>query len=186
MPPSVIYIIRHCDKTDDPNDCFCSAQGHIRSYLLPHFWYRELPLGSVPNSLVATNFQPDDSKCENCSQREVLVLTPTAQLYNKTIHRPFCSDQTTKAAEFIMQQTGIVIVAWEHKKIPELAHKLGAPQVGKWPADRYDIVFRLVMRPNRTCFRFSIFTEMLGLTGDSVVLPPDYQPFRNFYFLYQF
>jgi len=114
------------------------------------YWSQVL-LGGKPTKLLAPLSKNDNKNCTK-SNRCCLILNPTAALYNLTINEnneSFCDDQGADMAKYIKSSYSsddIVIVAWEHKNIPELINGLGiSPKLGKWPDgeknDRFDLVF---------------------------------------------
>lgn len=179
MSPNTIYIIRHCDKpvdfrdTSDPGACLCSDQGYLRAQKLVEFWKRKI---QGPVHFVASGYAEINPDC-SCSQREYLILKPTAESYSQQVELPYCFTQVDKFAEYIMSLDGTVVCGYEHHHIPLLIQALGFPLPGQWPGDRFDIVFEI--RDSYIC----AYTEGLGLPGDSPFLPMIYWPYYRYFFI---
>lgn len=131
MAPKLIYVIRHCDKTDDKFDG-CNDDGYNRAKLLVGltgncdfnvnkcngnctgtftggFWKTELK-GEKPVAILApisNNDKHDTKKMDKCSSsnRCCLVLNPTASYYQMKINsdgKYFCDDQGEEIANYIL------------------------------------------------------------------------------------
>jgi hypothetical protein len=122
-------------------------------------------------------------KCTSAN-RCCLILNPTASLYNKEINSDgalFCDNEGKKMTKYILEQKnnddGIVIVAWEHKNIPDMINEFGiTPKLQDWPknaSDRFDLVFKIDFINNTP--KLTIFTQNLGLLGDSNIEPFNYK-----------
>jgi hypothetical protein len=202
MAPKLVYIIRHCDKTDDKDDG-CNDDGYNRAKMLVGFngncnwtndncnnqcaggtftgglWAKELG-NQKPIALLAPlskNDKDDDrtevGKCTS-SNRCCLILNPTASYYGMQINKDssgnnykfFCDDDGEEMGQYILNNKDfdnqIVIVAWEHKNIPNLINALGVqPNLPKWPknaSDRFDLVFKVDL----TNKKVSIFPQNLS------------------------
>lgn len=212
MAPKLVYIIRHCDKTDDKDDG-CNEDGYNRAKRLVGFngncnwtnnscnntcsggtftggfWAKELG-NQKPIALLAPlskNDKDDDRSGEKCtsSNRCCLILNPTAAYYKMQINKDysgndykfFCDDNGSEIGQYILNNKDfdnkIVIVAWEHKDIPNLVNTLGVqPKLPEWPknaSNRFDLVFKVDLT-NKTV---SIFSQDLSppLPNDSINNP---------------
>ena len=183
MPPTDIYIIRHCDKPSDytsqsvlnQKPCLCTEQGYLRAKLLPGMWKKLIKNFNADSiTIFASAFSPDNPDC-NCEQREMLVIIPTANVLGVKVNMPCCFTEVNYMATIASRQKGIVIIAWEHHNIPPLLQALGFYDVGLWPENRYDIVFHIDV----THLKLTAFTQGLNLPGDSDQLPPDYQKYAT-------
>ena len=212
MAPKLVYIIRHCDKTDDKDDG-CNDDGYNRAKMLVGFngncnwtndncnnqcsggtftggfWAKELG-NQKPIALLAPlskNDKDEDKsvvghKCVS-SNRCCLILNPTAAYYGMQINKDpsgnnytlFCDDRGADIGKYILNNKDfdnqIVIVAWEHKDIPNLINALGVqPNLPKWPknaSDRFDLVFKLDLTQNTV----SIITQNFKLPNDATDNP---------------
>ena len=206
MAPKLVYVIRHCDKTDDKDDG-CNDDGYNRAKMLVGFngncnwtndncnnqcsggtftggfWAKELG-NQKPIALLAPlskNDKDEDKsvvghKCVS-SNRCCLILNPTAAYYGMQINKDpsgnnytlFCDDRGADIGKYILKNKDfdnqIVIVAWEHKDIPNLINALGSP-LASWPktaSNRFDLVFKVDLTQNSV----SIITQNFGLPNDA-------------------
>ena len=172
------------------NDCNNICTGKFSG----GFW-KSILGNNIPSSIYSAISKNDNDynkikntqKCTSAN-RCCLILNPTASLYNKEINGDgalFCDNEGKKIAKYILEQknndNGIVIVAWEHKNIPDMINEFGiTPKLPNWPkdaSDRFDIVFKVDFKDNNP--KLSIFTQNLGLPGDSNIEPFNYKTNDN-------
>lgn len=134
-------IINSCNNICDKNYIYSTP-----------YWDTVL-LGEQPTKLLAAISKKYTNKKCTTSNRCCLILNPTAARYGLTINEKgdedeLCDDKGKDMATHILNYSSneIVIVAWEHKNIPELINGLGVvPKLGDWPSgdknDRFDLVF---------------------------------------------
>jgi hypothetical protein len=81
------------------------------------------------------------------SKRSLHTLGPLAALGPLVIDTSCGVGEEPKLADQIRRQSGVVLVAWEHKHIKDIVGALtgGAIKSPHWPHDRFDMVF--VMTP---------------------------------------
>jgi hypothetical protein len=178
--PASVSLIRHGEKqigdaypqgvsvdgTPDPNSL--TPRGWQRAgALIGLFVDREaggaptvLP---TPDHLFASEIGPHSQ-----SRRPAETLLPIAERLGMTIAEPFLQDQLDELAAAVAGCDGHVLVAWEHKRIPLIAARLGAeastvPHV--WPDDRYDLVWILEPGPTGGGFCLRQVPQLL-LAGD--------------------
>jgi len=157
--------------------------------MLVEFWYNLIKdeLSFAPHMgldeihLLATAYKPRNPDCKSCSQREELLLIPTANFLGKDIQMPYCVTHTKEFADYILSLDGIVIVAYEHHHIPLLIYYLGIQpnggMIGPYPCNRFDIVFEITY--SNYIPTLTISTEELGLKGDSTTLPKYYKRYKG-------
>ena len=132
-------------------------------------------LGEKPTKLLAAISKKYTNKNCTTSNRCCLILNPTAALYGLTINEKgddddFCDDKGKDMADHILKNyssNDILIVAWEHKNIPDLINGLGvSPKLGDWPSgnknDRFDLVFLIDFSDNPKNPTLTILTQNLG------------------------
>ena len=156
------------------------------------FWSSLLD-GEKPTALLAAVSKKDKNGKSSCttSNRCCLVLNPTAKRYGMKINdneKVFCDDKGSDIADYILKtykKNDIIIVAWEHKNIPELINALGvSPKLDKWPKtpnDRFDLVFKVDFSKDTKNPSLTIITQNLNpsLPGDSNVEPFGYNNKKN-------
>lgn len=145
-PPATVYLIRHAEKlTDGRMDL--SAKGFERAKVLAQVFVPVEGSGRVgltaPQVLFATHVSAH-------SNRPVETLTPLAEALHLPINSGFLNDDYGKlAAELLSGRYAgkVVLVAWHHGKIPQLATALGAqPPYTPWPEEQFDRIWRVDWR----------------------------------------
>jgi hypothetical protein len=95
---------------------------------------------AVPQHLFAANDHGGDS-----SRRPIETLTPLAHSFDPSldIDASIHATDTAAIAEASAQAGGVVLVAWKHEEILEIAARLVSRSAlpGEWPGDRFDMVF---------------------------------------------
>jgi phosphohistidine phosphatase SixA len=139
--PRIVMIIRHAEKPDESNgnkDPNLSKQGYDRADALAkvipdHF--------QKPDFLIAT-------KKSKGSDRPIETITPLSKALHEEIQATFKDDEFADLAHEVLTDPKyagkIVLIAWHHGKIPELAKALGvtnAPE--KWDPKIFDRVWQI-------------------------------------------
>lgn len=102
--------------------------------------------------------------------RPIETVTPLVGILKQNAKFAFVTrhlkDDLQPLINDILQRPGPVLVAWEHKMIPDLIGLLPQPPKvpAKWPGHRFDIVW--VLDNARTGWTFSQIPQLL-LEGDS-------------------
>lgn len=111
-----------------------------------------LPNLAVPGLIYASGFRnggagggADDG---SNSKRPVQTITPLAARLRITPHQDFSKGDEKKLAQSVMQQSGIVLICWQHEAINDIANHLvdGAETTSPippppWPGNRFDVVW---------------------------------------------
>lgn len=177
-----LMLIRHAEKpvpataTDpayngidingNPDDHSLIPQGWQRAgALIKLFTASSGPL-PVPQFLFAPNqFGNGTSKrpyetITPLSQKLGLPINPAKAEYSKTDYKAMLTDATSS--------NGMVLIAWEHGEIPDLATwilqntKIDVP---KWPGSRFDIVWVFDLDTQSSTYSFNQVPQLL-LAGD--------------------
>lgn len=149
QPPATILIIRHAEKlTDGRQDL--SPVGYRRASLLPKLFDGSRADLPVPQVLFATHVSKH-------SNRPVETITPLAAALKLPIDSTIMDDDYAALAKELLsgKYAGkVVLVAWHHGKIPQLATALGAqPPYMPWPAAQFDRVWRIDYRDGKATMR---------------------------------
>ena len=174
--PDRIIIIRHAEKPDavdrgveadgTPDPRSLSPRGWQRAGALVRFF---APVQRPPHSLlVPTAIFAAGVPPEGDSKRPQQTVAPLAaqmapQVPFVTRHR---RDDVAAAMADVLARDGVVLMAWEHHRIPDLVARLvpapGVPR--RWPDDRFDMLWLF----DRTLsgWAFSQAPQLL-LAGDS-------------------
>jgi hypothetical protein len=193
-PPEMIYIIRHAEKPDDPS---CKPHGvdfegvHSKHCLLPRGWQRSGALTTLfdpalgplqaglatPATLLCPSYGGPDKTGEHRAYQTIQGL---ADRLDVPIVSPFIvGHEDQLAASLVSDYSGVVLICWEHVNIPALAGALpdvpGTEIPGKWPDDRFDVIWAFKLAPGPTVVRYSftqIPQQLLSGDTDTVIAAP--------------
>ncbi|MEX3962323.1 phosphoglycerate mutase family protein [Paraburkholderia sp. EG286B] len=179
MGPHRILLIRHAEKPSAVFGSGVDADGHTdEASLAVRGWQRAGALAqrfSAPEDEHEGRLRPSTVYAAgagkgNGSKRSmqtvaplVAVLRACAQVRYETTYG---KDDGAALMADVLMQTGVVLIAWEHKVLPSLvAHLPGAPNVPcAWPDDRFDVIWVF----DRTAPGWSFVQQpQLLLAGDS-------------------
>lgn len=121
-----IYLIRHCEKYSDESNGL-SIDGNAHSVCLVSY-FESFPLGRPQCSYGATSR----------TMRSIHTIIPVSIELKIPMHGSWSSTHIKKAVMDIhtyLIQYDIVLVAWEHHMIPELATALGCEACNGWNTD---------------------------------------------------
>jgi hypothetical protein len=179
--PTTIMLIRHAEKptappphgvdengADDKNSLI--VRGWQRAgALVPFFrtpWVQGIRIPTVIYA-AGTSDQPlmIDGEDEAKSLRAVQTVTPLAQALALNVQKQYLVGQEDLLVQAIEKETGVVLVAWEHKHIPLIAQKLSAAAPDAWPGkDVFALVW--VFNASNGGYSFMSIAQDL-LAGDS-------------------
>lgn len=148
MPKEVI-IIRHADKLDQPRPGpTLSAKGQVRAVKFAFYYLEKF---GEPDFVIAVN--PYSFIGKNSSIRELQTVAPLINLLSSKhpetgfpILHPYESADFKNLAKFVLKDKmfngKVVLICWNHTKIPQLAERLGVRQaITKWGSADYDSVY---------------------------------------------
>lgn len=179
MPPSHVMLIRHAEKpSDDPviagvsedgseNKNELAVKGWQRAGALCHFFTLLGPRAAAaglatPKFLFATAVTRPDA-----SLRPRNTITPLSRVLGCAINADFDLGQESDVAAAALQCDGPVLICWEHRMLPNIAHAIpGATAqlpAGSWPSTRFDVVW--LLKPGPSGWVFSQVPQLL-LGGD--------------------
>ncbi len=189
-PPEVIYIIRHAEKPFKPPLSGVDFAGSQNEHsLLPRGWQRSGALAALfhpdfgpmraglrtPTTLVAPSWGHPGKTAAHRSYQTIQGLSENLGL---PITTEFAQGQEQKLADSLLRNdSGVVLICWEHKHIPVIASSLPVvsetPIPPKWPGDRYDVIwsFTLVTGPGPARYTFGQIPQQL-LAGDTGTVIP--------------
>jgi len=139
--PQLIMIIRHGEKPEDSKedrDPNLSPRGFERAAALAKVIPKDFP---HPDFLIAT-------KRSSHSNRPMETIEPLSKKLHETIEAKFSDEQYPSLAHELLTDPKfngkVVLIAWHHGKIPELAHALGATEApAKWNGKVFDRVWEI-------------------------------------------
>jgi hypothetical protein len=152
QPPATVLLIRHAEKLTDGRIDLAPA-GFARAKDLPQLF---LPEKNVSNAGTPPKFPRPDALFathqSKHSNRPFETLEPLSQALNLPINTDFEDDDYAGLAKLLLsgKYAGkVVLVAWHHGKLPQLAAALGIdPQPAPWPATQFDRVWRIDWHSN--------------------------------------
>jgi hypothetical protein len=115
---------------------------------------------SRPTTIFASGIGPN-----NKSKRPRHTVLPLSKLIGVEITDSFLKGEERDLARAILNEQGVVLVAWEHKAISDIVSALTSNEVSSpaWPDDRFDIV--LVLQSAASGWKLTQVPQML-LGGD--------------------
>jgi len=151
--PMKVLIIRHGEKPVDPNAIDLSAKGFQRAQALTHLFeiHPEYADPVLPTEIFAFKYVPGKN-----SKRGIQTITPLAQNLNLPVQALYTGEQPDEMANELisnpLHDRQIVMIAWKHSTIADLAAKLGAPCAKTWSDSVFDRVWILDFSgPQATC-----------------------------------
>ena len=142
QPPATIYLIRHAEKLTDKRPDL-AQQGFLRAALIPNLFLP--PAGSSRAALPKPDFLFATARSKN-SNRPFETVMPLSSALNEPIMNEIEDDNFGDLAKLLLsgKYAGkVVLVAWHHGKIPDLAAALGAAAPYKWPDTQFDRIWRI-------------------------------------------
>jgi broad specificity phosphatase PhoE len=145
--PAQVILFRHAEKPYPVEGAHLSEQGYARARSWAPFFERDPESIRFGKIVALYAMKPKD---QEGSVRAIETLEPTAQLLNLPIHSNFFRDEINSLVREIFTEPaydrGTVLICWEHKVIPEIAHALGAKSAPeRWDGSVYDQVWFLNM-----------------------------------------
>jgi phosphohistidine phosphatase SixA len=139
--PHIVMIIRHAEKpdqTDGDKDPNLSKQGYERADALAKVIPEHFP---KPDFLIAT-------KKSKSSARPIETITPLSKAIHENIESDYKDDDFAQEAHEVLTDPKyagkVVLIAWHHGKIPELAKALGVKDCpDKWNSKVFDRVWEI-------------------------------------------
>lgn len=179
MSPDRIMFIRHAEKPAANEGIGIEADGNADTESLAlRGWQRAGALARFFNPIdeahaarlkPATVYAPGNGPASR-SKRAMQTVAPLVALLRATSDVNYVTthlkDDGPALMNDVLAQSGVVLIAWEHKVLPSLIGLVhGAPTVpATWPEDRFDMVWIL----DRTThgWAFSQLPQLL-LAGDT-------------------
>jgi hypothetical protein len=196
-PPATIYVIRHGEKPADPPPPApgppppppgppfgIDSQGVQDAHsLLPTGWQRSGALTALfdpatgalqaglqtPATLLSPSYGPD----KTAEHRTYQTIQGLSGRLGIAIVSAFAEGQEPQlAASVVSENSGVVLICWEHDHIPSLASSLptvaGTAIPEQWPGDRFDVIWVFTLVPGTTppLYSFTQIPQQL-LSGDT-------------------
>jgi hypothetical protein len=184
MSALTILIIRHAEKPGEswPGSGLTSDGFPDKKSLVIRGWQRAgswsalfgagLSSLDYPAPSVIYAADPNATTGNEPSQRPYETVIPLAVRLGLTLDTKFALGQESELAATVVGQTGVVLVAWEHKAIagailPAIADGQSLPGMPtKWDGTRFDVVLRFDRTSPEAPWSFRQHCPCL-LSGDS-------------------
>ena len=172
-----IMVIRHAEKPNGEQGVgpYGSAD---KDSLTPTGWKRaealvglfDPPGGAVRDSLIAkpTALFASAPNAAATSKRPQQTIMPLSDALEIEINLGFGLGDEVELVKAAKAAAGVVLIAWHHEKIPEIAGLILGSMDGvppRWKAKRFDVVW-VFLRGDDGAWTFSQAPELL-LPGDS-------------------
>jgi hypothetical protein len=136
--PAEVILIRHGEKLDDGSDDLSQRGWERAAALVPYFMGRPEVLSfKTPAAIYA-----QAPKKEGSSLRPLHTVKGLAHALNLDVVQKYTRDDFPKMVAEILAnpayQGKTVLICWEHKVIPDIAHALGAKDAPDKFHDVYD------------------------------------------------
>jgi broad specificity phosphatase PhoE len=196
--PDIIYIIRHGEKPADPPAVASGqtppapappfgvdSQGNENPHsLLPRGWQRSGALAvlfdpatgplqaalQTPDALLSPDYGSADKTAGHRTHETIQALSDRLGLAIVSAYAE--GDEPALAAAVVSQNSGVVLICWEHDHIPALASSLptvtGTVIPSPWPGDRFDVIWAFMLAPGTAPpqYTFTQIPQQL-LSGDT-------------------
>ena len=173
MSPTRIMIIRHAEEHEvfgitsegqvDPQSL--TVRGWQRAGALVPFFCSEARRLPTPNAIFASGVA---SKSESKRPQQTVAPLHAAPRQRGPVDysEAFAKPDTSALMAEVMTCSGIVLIAWNHSRIPDCVSSLpNPPRAPKdWPGNRYDLVW--VLDRTDDGWTFSEISQRL-LAGDA-------------------
>jgi hypothetical protein len=135
--PSRILLMRHAEKTGDPEDIHLSAEGVKRSARLATY---------IPQTFGKPDFVFAAARSKR-SIGSIETVEPLAAAVGKTVQHDIEDRDFQQLVSEIFSNPDYrgktIVVCWHHKKLPEIAAALGAAP-GSYPSSWSEDVYNLI------------------------------------------
>lgn len=176
-----IWIIRHCDKPNNPKNPCCSDTGYDRSIGWANYFKDYLGNNNNRINIITSDFH-SKTKCvdklnhtkNNCQKSQRMLLTTyylSKQLLDMnykidTINLNYCVGDSGKIFHHIqtMKNTNDIILVWEHHEIVDFIRKYNI-KIRNWKRKvkhNFDIVFMIDTKKNKlyySCYNYKEKTK---------------------------
>jgi len=185
MPATKIMVIRHAEKPSDDGTIAGVAQdgsknpeelvirgweraGALVRFFVPRDGRFTDPRLATPNIIFASAVAPHSK-----SLRSQHTVQGVANLLHKPVNLRHPKGDEASLASDAVAADGVVLIAWEHEAIPEIANsimgdKTTCPQ--KWPGSRFDLVWVFDRPTGSGAWKFQQIAQMLLPDDESGVV----------------
>ena len=134
-----LVFIRHAEKQEEGDNLNC--QGLNRSMSLPAVLYRKF--GRPSNVYVPALGMGQSTK----HTRMLQTISPFVSKYNLNINSAFDVKDARHVGKALLDESGTIIIVWEHKNLPDILNYIGVRNNLDWPGNDFDSIW-MVTFPN--------------------------------------
>jgi hypothetical protein len=184
MAPTKILVIRHAEKPADAGTPFGVSSDGLQDpeELIVRGWQRagalvrffapangqfSHPGLATPDVIIASGVAPHSKSLR--PQHTALAL---ADWLGQQLDLSYAKGDETALVADALSQSGTVLIAWEHEKIPDIANQIAGNQTTcpqQWPGDRFDVVWVFDSAAGGGWSFSQIPQELLPGDGNSVI-----------------
>jgi len=174
-------LVRHGEKPDKKEKVhgIDSRGEHDKKELSTRGWQRSGALVRLFNPVNGNFLHPAlarpnaifaaDPEGDTKSERSRNTVRSVADSLGVKVNLNFDTGEEKKLVKEALSRPGVVLIAWEHKQIIEIANRIlgnkkTSPQ--KWPGKRYDMVWVIEQQAGGKGWKFTQVPQMV-LPGDS-------------------
>ena len=183
MPPQKLMLIRHAEKEPDagPPAYGINAEGEQDKHsltargwqragaIVPFFrlaWARSIePPDAVYASKIGAAVLMADGHDISKSLRPQQTVTPLVDAIGpeKGLQTPYAvGDEARLVQAIVANENGVVLVAWEHRHLPDIAKEFSSETPAAWPDSRFDNVWVLTLSNDGTYIFENVFQSLLS------------------------
>ena len=127
-----LVFIRHAEKQDDGDNLNC--QGLNRSMSLPAVLFKKF--GKPDNIYVPALTMGEATK----HTRMLQTISPFIIKYDINLNSAYDEKDYKNVGKALLNESGTVIIVWEHKNIPAILNYLGVRNYLDWPGNDFDSI----------------------------------------------
>ncbi|MGZ3724544.1 MAG: histidine phosphatase family protein [Pseudobdellovibrio sp.] len=150
--PARVMIIRHAEKPLE-SSIHLSPVGYQRAEALKNLFaiHPEYAVPHMPDELFAAQYTEGEH-----SMRAIETLTPLANSLNKTLITTWSADDSEAFGNELLNNPSydghVILIAWKHSEIANVAKGLGAPCKSSWSSQVFDRVWLIDFKDGKvTC-----------------------------------
>ncbi|TNF69363.1 MAG: histidine phosphatase family protein [Gammaproteobacteria bacterium] len=144
--PTSVYIIRHGEKPKTGNQLTC--KGFHRALKLSQVMYEIIGKAS---RIYVPKLEPINGVTEHA--RMFQTATPYAIAHGVDIDSSYSGTAYDDVVKSVNQQTGIVLIVWDHSAIQNLAKAFGVKNPPKWKGKNFDSIW--IINPKTGDIKYS-------------------------------
>jgi hypothetical protein len=136
-----LVFIRHAEKPDDGDNLNC--KGLNRSLLLSAVLFRKF---GKPNGVYIPALKMGEATKHT---RMLQTISPFVIKYDLPLNSSFEVDDSKNIAKSLFNESGTILIVWEHQSLGPILSYLGVNADLKWPADDFDSIWIVTFRKGK-------------------------------------